>query len=154
MEDDDWESCFWQPSRQRESGDSRLAGSSPSSTMRPHHTCPAGLVSGDFSLVGSDSRSQWFAASEPAGPPFTDRSLSVCDGSAGTLARSCGRWHWTLELTTHSTAQAAVLSLIAGALLLLWRHRWLGGLCIGLAIYNADAWILSWVPDNSGLRVR
>lgn len=68
----------------------------------------------------------------------------------GTLARSCGRWHWTLELTTHFTVQAAVLSLIAGALLLLWRHKWLGGLCIGLAIYNADAWILSWLPDNSG----
>lgn len=68
----------------------------------------------------------------------------------GTVARSCGRWHWMLELTTHFTVQAAVLSLFAGIVLLLRRCRWLGGLCIGLAIYNADAWILSWVPDNSG----
>ena len=68
----------------------------------------------------------------------------------GTVARSCGRWHWMLELTTHFTVQAAVLSLIAGIVLLLRRRRWWGGLCLGLAIYNADAWILSWVPESFG----
>lgn len=64
----------------------------------------------------------------------------------GTVLRSCGRWHWLCELTTHFTVQSSVLALIAAAML--WKCRWrvMAAICLGLTLLNATEWLRCWVP--------